>query len=421
MERGALAGCRAYLAAFSIVVVVARVAQYLWQYGGFGFPEIKGQPPGVYVVLLGCIPVLVLWWRVKGARRAQGLLAGVLALLALLWVVVIAVGWSHGDGVTYEVWAAPFILLLTYLKAPTSRDFEWSLVTLAWSLAIAFLVVWLGELVGILPQPPSPAWLVAYERENYWLPLSGWLGPEGRWLGPTGYNAMTGNAAVLVLLVGLGSRIAGRCRWVLVATSILVFLLTSSRGSFIGVLVGVGLIAALSDNILTRRVPRVWIMISGAVVTVGFVAYALVLNPGMTGRTPLWGTLLEVWQANPIWGIGVQGLSTANRGEPYPNGHNIWIDILPKYGVFAFLLLLALVLVAIVSAWLAARRWVALPAALLGAFLVIGIAQSDVEWNTPSWIWLWFFLIAGMGAAAAQTPRDTKSGSPPEVEAVHGS
>lgn len=412
---------RAYLAAIAVVVVMARVAQYLWQYSGIGIPEIKGQAPGVYVVLLGALPVLVLWLRVAGAKRARGLLAWFLALLGVLWVVVIAVGWSHGDGVTYEVWVAPLILVLTYLKAPTVRDFEWALVVFAWSLGLALLLVWLGERLSILDSPPSPAWLIAFETENYWLPLSGWLGPEGRWLGPMGYNAMTGNAAVLVLLVGLGSRIAGRWRMVLVATSILVFLLTSSRGSFFGALVGVGLLAALSDSALTRRVPRAWVLISGAAITIGFVTYALVQNPGMTGRTPLWGTLLEVWQANPVWGIGVHGLSTANRGEPYPNGHNIWVDILPKYGAIAFLLLLAVAVVAVAAVWFAARRREALPAALIGAFLVIGVAESDVEWNTPSWIWLWFFLAGGMGAACALTSPTPRLVPPQEIEGVHAS
>lgn len=390
---------RWFLGIAAVVVVVGRVTQYLWQYGQLGVPEVFGQAPGIYFVLLGAVLVVLTWWWAPGFARARGWLATLLVIAAALWIWVTTVGYVHGDMVTYEIWVAPLLIALIYMKAPTGRDFEWVLVVLVSTLAVVFLAVLVAESSGLLPRPPSSTWLVSYELQNYWLPLSGTFVPEGRWMGPMGHNAMSGNAAVLMLIVGLAGRMQHWWRAVVLGTSLLVLVLTGSRGSYLGALVGIALVLIITDNFLTRRVSRAKLLLGGSFAVIAVTVLAISRNPHMTGRTYMWERYLNVWQSHQLWGTGTAGLARAGGEDIWPNAHNIWLDVLTKYGIFALLILLTLTGVVIAATLLVALNHVALPLALTGSFLIIGVAQSDIAWSHPSWLWMWVILAGGMACS----------------------
>lgn len=61
------------------------------------------------------------------------------------------------------------------------------------------------------------------------LPLSGYLGLEGRWPGPFGYNSKTGFISTLLILIGLARWSMSRVIFIVVG--VLRVLLTGGRGS----------------------------------------------------------------------------------------------------------------------------------------------------------------------------------------------
>lgn len=391
-----LTGARWFLGLMVLVVVVARLAQYLWQYSAFGLPTVFGQPPGVYVALTGALACVVVWWRFEGNGRARGWLLLFLFIMAVMWVTVMAVSYSHGDAVMYDVWLVPLFVTLAYLKAPTAGDFSWAISKLAQALTSALLGVLIGEWLGVIPRPRGDDGLIGFELSNYWLPVSELLGIEGRWIGPF----MSANAAVLMFLVAFGAKMSRWWRVVIASTSVLVLLLTSSRTSYLAVLVGAAVLLVLTRNPLTQRFPRPFLVsVLGSALVISIIA-AVVRNPGMTGRTRIWRTYFAIWQENPILGVGTSGVFTSEIGNPGPNAHNLWVDALTKYGLFALMVLLALTTVLVLSSSLAARKSIGLPATLLAAFFVISAAQSDIMWSSTSWVWLWVFLSGGCACAS---------------------
>ena len=76
-------------------------------------------------------------------------------------------------------------------------------------------------------------------------------------------------------------------------------------------------------------------------------------SSSLTGRVPLWGSLLENFQQHPIFGVGYDAFWTmpnveslrvihAIAGWPASHGHNGYIDVLNELGLVGFILLLVI-------------------------------------------------------------------------------
>ena len=392
-----------YLFALVITVVGSAYAQYLWQYVWPGIPLLKAQPPGVYLGLLGA-GVTFLLWVPAPRRRAQGPLANsFLVILMALWVIVLALSIVHEDLFNHGVWVYPVIVAMLWLKWPTSDEARSSLVMSGWLLAGILAGTRLLELLGLIPMATVSEGMTRYERTHYWLPLSGWLGPEGRWPGPLGHNANTGSMGAYLVVLGVALRRRYGIVFVLVGT--LTLFLTMSRGSMIAAIVGLVIVLLLGDYPWTRRFKRKHLIATVLGLCVAAFGAALLVAPNLTGRTSsYWPMFLDLWRSSPWTGVGITGIAAGPEFIRESNGHNLLIDALAKYGIVAALLVGALLVVALTAAVKAASRLVIVPLGLISTFLVIGATESDFDWITTSTPWLFLVLAVAMATAAVETP-----------------
>lgn len=384
------ASARPYLFVLVAAVVTAKVGQYLWQYVWPDLPAIKGQSPGIWIAFVGTGIAAVLWLLYRGQRTTNRWALTFLAMLALTWVVQGVLTRIHADSVPYTVLLLPPILLALWLRTPPATDLRASVVFLGWLLGGVLVVTRALEMLGIIPMVDVGDWLIGYETENYWLPLAGWLGPEGRWPGPMGHNAQTGNVGALILVLAIGLR--GKARWLLAASGVLTLLLTSSRTSYLAAVAGVVVLLVLDDNALTRRVRRSYLVIGLGALGVLAAAIVITQNPNLTGRTTYWTLALDAWRESPLIGVGANELATSELETLGSNAHNIVIDALMKYGILGVIPVIAVIVVTLTITIGASRRYLVLPLALVVTYLVIGLAEADQGFLSPSIMWLWLIL-----------------------------
>lgn len=396
----AIRGSRApFLATIVLAVVLSAYLQYLWQYGVSWIPVIKGQPPGVWVGLLLVGTALAMW--LVAPRRPTGnpWLVAFLGLLSGVWIFELLLSVIHGDAFNYAVWIYPVVVLMLALKTPTRNETMHAILLLAWLVSGILVLTRILEIVGAIPMASVGDALVAYEESNYWLPLSGLIGPEGRWPGPFFHNSQTGNIGAYLVVTGLALR--RRSSVVFVLVGVVTLLITSSRGSMVAAVIGSAIVVFLGDYRWNARLPRP--LLVGATMAVGGVAVfmAYLASPNLTGRDAYWGAFIDLWQTSPWIGVGISGRMA--MGPDFisgTNGHNLIIDALAHYGIFAALLVLAILVVAVVIGINAALAKAVLPLALICTYLVIGIAQSDYSWMTVSNPWLVLVLAVLLGSAS---------------------
>jgi O-antigen ligase len=360
-------------------------------------PVIKAQTPGIYLEFLGAVISLLLWLFAP-ARRATGVLLNVFfTALALLWLVVMVLSMVHGDAYTHGVWTYPVIVGMLWLKLPTRDEALDGLVLSGWILASILFFTRVLELLGLIPMATVSADMTAFERENYWLPLSGWLGPEGRWPGPMGHNANTGNAAAYLIVLGVALK--RRYATVFVLVGVFALLLAMSRGSMLAVAVGVAIVLLLGDYPWTRRFSRRSLITAVLLTCLTVFALAFVVSPNLTGRTTgYWPMFLDLWRSSPWTGVGISGVAAGPEFIRDSNGHNLIIDVLAKYGLISILPLAAVLITPVILSIRAAARMDVVPMGLVATFMVIGVTEADFPWTGPSLPWLLLVLASVMAA-----------------------
>ena len=396
MEQRVMSGVRAsslpYLLTIMIAFLIGTYAEYLRHYLGLAVPLIFGQSPLVYVTALGVAVAAILWILYRGERTHEPLLVAFFGLLLLTWVIHWAVSRIHGDGFTYAVLLYGPIVAALLLKTPRKDDLLAALQVLGWGIVVILVGTRLLEFAGVIPMLDVGPDFIAYERENYWLPFAGTLGPESRWHGPFGHAARTGAAAAFLLVLAVGTK--NRSRWVFGAVAIVTMLLASSRGSLIAAAAGVALIVLFSDNILTRRVRRSVLLVGIGLVGLIGLGGVLMRNPTLTGRTTYWQLAIEVWQQSPLIGSGRGGMQASELAIAGSNAHNILLDALVKFGLVGAITAMAALAVAVALAIQAARIRVALPLGIISTYAVLGISEADTEWMAITLPWLWLVLAA---------------------------
>jgi hypothetical protein len=398
-----LRGSRApFLFTIVLAVVLSAYVQYLWQYGNSWIPVIKGQPPGVWVGLLLVGAALAMW--LVAPRRPTGnpWLVAFLGLLLGVWIIELLLSVMHGDAFNYGVWALPIAVMMLAVKTPTRKEAMRGILFFAWLVSGILVLTRLLEMLGVIAMAPVGDALVAYEKSNYWLPLSGWIGPEGRWPGPFFHNSQTGNVGAYLVVTGLALR--RRSSVVFVLVGVVTLLITSSRGSMVAAVIGSAIVLFLGDFRWNARLPRP--LLVGATMAVGgmavFVAY--LASPNLTGRDAYWGAFIDLWQISPWTGVGITGrMAMGPDSISGTNGHNLIIDALAHYGIFAALVILAILVIAIVIGVKAALTKTVLPLALISTYIVIGIAQSDYNWMTVSNPWLVLVLAVLLGSDSTKS------------------
>lgn len=379
-----------YLLTLVLAVTVAKFSNYIWQYLWSEFPLIKGQGPIVYLVFLGTAISAILWLFYKGHRSRSRTTNVFLALLGITWVVDISLVRIHNDSTVYSVIITLPVLFALYWKMPSADDFKKTIVIFAWVLTTVFAATRILELLHLIPMLDVGSFFLDFEKSHYWLPLSGTIGPDGRWPGPMGHNAATGNVAAFLLVLAVGLK--GKVRWLMAAVGVLTLLITSSRTSYVGAVAGLLVLLIIGENALTRRVSRKWLGLGlGAFALIGLVAM-LIKNPSLTGRTDYWNVAFKVWKQSPITGIGASGMQSSELSFAGSNSHNLVIDALVKYGLLGALLVVAIWVLAVVITIKAAAKSLVLPLALVVTYIVIGLGEADHEYLGPTIQWLWLVL-----------------------------
>jgi O-antigen ligase len=226
------------------------------------------------------------------------------------------------------------------------------------------------------------------------------------------------------LLLVLALRRRGWDSWVFAVTGLAILALTASRTSQLAALAGVLLVLCLP---WVLRAPRVSAPPRGimAVAFVGVVALLLapawlaptVLGPGtsdgnvylssamtLTGRTTLWPVYVELWQSSPWTGLGASGIFEAIYSGVLPpwgsHAHNTYLDALTRNGVVAFVLVLAVFVVAALATLRDARRGLPVGLAIVGLLVVAGLGHTTIEWRYPEVPLVALILVVLMSGAA---------------------
>jgi hypothetical protein len=355
-------------------------------------------------------------WIPAPKRRARGpWLAVLFSALAILWVFVMVLSMTHGDAYTHGVWTYPVILAMLWWKFPSREEGIGAIVLSAWLLATILVFTRLLELLRVIPMATVSEGMTRYEQQHYWLPLSGWLGPDGRWPGPMGHNANTGNMGAYLIVVGVALR--RKYALVFVAVGVVTLLLTGSKGSMVAASVGVVVAVLLGDYAWTRRFSRTWLLVGTLIAGTLVFGLAFLSSPNLTGRTTgYWPDFLDLWRTSPVTGVGLTGIAQGPELIRDSNGHNLIIDVLAKYGLLTVVPLAASLAAGLGLTIRAALRFEVVPLSIMSTFLVIGITEADFSWAAPSTPWL-FFMLATITAAGVQRPR-TKDMQDAAVDAV---
>jgi len=317
----------------------------------------------------------------------------------------------HGDSFTFQVWAYLAMLLMVWFKTPALDEVIGTIVVTGYTICALLVGTRVLEMTGAIPMASVSEGLVGFEKEHYWLPLSGWLGPEGRWPGPFGHNAKTGNIAAYLVVIGVALRTRSGVIFGIVGAVTL--LLTSSRGSFVAAAIGVALVVLLGDYRWNRRLNRGVLVVSLLVVAIAAASLAVLASPNLTGRTTYWPAFLKLWQSSPLVGVGFTGKQAGDPIISGTNGHNLLIDVLAKYGILGLVpVVVALFAIAYICFRASTLRYV-LPLGVVVTFLVIGLSESDYGWMEPSIPWLLLVLAAVAGSRWVES-RETSQMMPPD-------
>ena len=387
-----------YLSAISLAIVLAGYSQYLWQYNFQDLPLLKAQPPGVSLLLIGFASAFVFWLFAPWKVNADKWLKLAVGLLVLTWAIVLITSLVHEDLFTHGVWTYTPILLMLTLKSPTLAETHFAIVFTGWLLVGVLVLTRMLEIMGVLDIAFIGQGMIAYEPQHYWLPFSGWLGPEFRWPGPMGHNAMTGVIGAYLIVIGVAIRAKTGVSFAIVG--VITMLLTSSRVSFVAAAIGVAIVLFLGNNRLSCRVS--WRARSTLVLVVAAIAagVALIFSPNLTGRTSYWPAFVDLWRGSPWIGVGETGKTLGGSSVSGTNAHNIFLDTGALYGVLPLLTMTAALAILVFICVRAARAGQVLSFSIVTVFLVIGLTQADHGWTEPSQPW-WLLVLAAFMASAA--------------------
>ena len=383
-----------YLISAMLTLVAARLLPYFYR-GDFTF---KGQPVPIVIVFVGFPITVLLWLRYRGSRTTSRPLTYFYGVVAVAWVIHIALMVVHKDAFGYNaLFFVPYLILI-WLKTPPSTDAWRALIVFAWLMAAAFAYAWIGEVARFQAPFPVPPDLHPWESQNYWLPMDGFMGMEGRWPGPFSHNTRAGLAAAFVIVIAAS-------RWTRSSTPLILIgafslSLIWVRASLLAVLAGLFILMIFSQRGLLAKVPRWARWATAAVLFVLAVVFMFFSGFGLTGRDSVWPGFLELWRSSPISGVGRTGImSDANPYAIYEDALNIFVDELARFGALGLVTFMGVLVLGLAISLRAASAQFAAPAAVLATYLVASQADIHNDWIHPSFHTLIFILVVTAAGA----------------------
>ena len=389
-----------YLAVLAVVILGMRWAQYLWPTS----PTLKGQVVAIWLMYVGFVLVGLAWLLNSQRSSAAPLLRWFLGLLGLSWVGLMTISRVHSDSYNYTAYLVPVIILLIWLKPPTSRQAWTAMGAAGWSIVVMLVTTRLLEMLGVLQVRDVPDWIDRFDRDRYWLPLSDVMGIDGRWPGPFGHNGHTAMAGALLIVIAVA-------QWrrfsspVFVVVGVFTLLLINGRASIGAAFVGIAIMVLFSRQAFLARIPT-WLRLTAVAGGVLVLALALLQGAaGFTGRNSIWPAFFELWQTSPVIGVGTTGIEeSTGLTLQFGHAHNLYLDVLTRQGFLGFTLVLAMLSLGTYIAFRAAVRGSAGPLAIVAAYLVLNLTEPRNDWIHPSVTGL-IFLLSVLVASACVTER----------------
>jgi O-antigen ligase len=368
-----------YLAVLVCGALTSRYVEYVW-------PQrviLKGQPASIVILAALFVVAAILWFLYEGTRTRSRVLTWFIVVMSAAWAVHMMILIGNSDNFNHLAWLYVPTLLMLLFKTPTSKDAWQGLIVLGWFVVVGIVLTRVLEIVGVLQPYYIAAWINDFDKANYWLPFSGYLGVEGKWTGPFGASAHTSMMAMFLVVLGI-------CRWtkssvVFLIVGVVTLLLTSGRTSYLAI-VASGLILLLFSRAgVLERVPMRIRLIALAIGVVALAGVLWKIGPGLTGREAIWPAFLDVWRTSIWHGVGAPGIEAAGgMAAQTDEAHNMFIDELTRYGLIGMAALLASLGVGVAATVKSAIRGFAGPLALLVAYFIAAMTDVRNDWIQPS-------------------------------------
>jgi hypothetical protein len=368
-----------YLSVLAVGVVLMQYANYL----RFEQPVYRGQSANILVFFFVFLVALVLWLRAKSRGRVQGWLWIFLILMAIAWIAHWFLYRLHGDSFNYTGLLYVPVLIMIWLKPPSVREAWVAILAFAWATTFVIVLTRILEMFGVLAIKAQLQGVITFDEERYFLPLNNLLGIEGRWPGPFGHNGDTAMMGAFLIVIALSYWT--RSSWVFLFVGIFTLLITSGRASIGAVIAAIVILVMFAQSARIARIPR-WLRIWGGIAMLFLgAAFMYSRSAGSTGRDSFWPAFLELWQSAPLVGVGSSGISVSGGiTEQFGHAHSLYIDELARYGLFGFITQFGAIAVGFVITFLAAKRGMAGPLAILTAYLVTGVTEPRNQWISPT-------------------------------------
>lgn len=373
----------------------------LWQ----GEPVLKGQSAAIVLFYFVFGFAFLSWLCVPSRVRASGLLSGFLILMSVAWIAHWVLIRIHGDATNYTAMLYVPILVMIWFKPPTISESKITIIVFAWTVTLVLALTRALEMLGVLSIRTQSQGVINFDEERYFLPLNDFLGIDGRWPGPFGHNGDT--AMMGALLVVIAVAFWTRSSWVFIAVGGSTLLITNGRASIGAAIAGLIVLVVFTQEGRLARIPRRFRIWGGIATLVAGAVFMYSMAAGSTGRSSFWPAFLELWQSSPFVGIGLSGISISGGiTEQYGHAHNMYIDELARNGLLGFATQYSAIALGLVIAFLAARRGVAGPLAILTTYLVTGITEPRNGWMSPSVTGMLVTLVViTAGAALIRDPK----------------
>ncbi len=391
----------AYLSILAAGVVLAQYASYLGQ----GEPVFKGQSAAIVLFFVVFGLAFLFWLGIENRVRASGLLSGFLILMSIAWFAHLFLYRIHGDAFNYTALLYFPILAMIWLKPPELREAWTAILAFAWTVAGVLVLTRVLEMLGVIALKTQSQGVITFDEERYFLPLNDMLGIDGRWPGPFGHNADTAIMGALLIVIAVAYWT--RASWVFIAVGAYTLLITSGRAPMGATIAGIIVVVVFARHGRITRIPPAIRILGGLAALIAGAVFMYSRSAGVTGRDSFWPAFLKLWESSPLAGIGTSGVSVSGGiTEQYGHAHNLYIDELARYGLLGFLTQFGAIALGVVIAFLAAKRGVAGPLAILTAYLVTGITDSHNQWISPSVVGMLLILV--VVTAGVSLHRDPK-------------
>jgi O-antigen ligase len=197
---------------------------------------------------------------------------------------------------------------------------------------------------------------------------------------------------------------------VFIAVGGFTLLVTNGRASIGATIAGLIVLIVFAKEGRIARVPRAVRLWGGftALFLGAFLMYSMAA--GSTGRSTFWPAFLKLWESSPLVGIGASGImSSGGITGQYLHAHNMYIDELARNGLLGFITQYGAITLGVVIAFLAAKRGLAGPLAIMTAYLVTGITEPRNGWMSPSVTGMLVILVVVTAGVALSRNSDQES------------